>query len=117
MRQRHGDKETLNREPLHKFTPHNLGLSPIPPYRGATARYGSVLLVRSVGRLGPGCRSNTRLGAHYRIAASDDHIYLSLSPSARRFDETAPLSIGNLKSVAFEQSHHDCRRWPIFQAL
>lgn len=40
------DKETLSRKPLYRITPHNLGPSRNPPYRGAITRYGSVLSTR-----------------------------------------------------------------------
>jgi len=39
------DKATLNRKPLHNFTPHNLGLSRNPPCRGEITRYGFVLSI------------------------------------------------------------------------
>lgn len=112
------DKETLNRKPLHNFTPHNLGLSRNPPYRGAMTRYGFVLSIPGSADGETGSRMPFQHASWYPIAASDDQIYLALSLCAQKDWEISrrlPSEILNL--VASQHPHHDCRRWPIFQAL
>lgn len=119
MRQRLGDKTTLERMPLRNFTAHSLGISRKPLCHGAMTRCGfaQAILVWLMGRLGPGCRSHTRLGAHCRMAASDDQLYLTMSPFAPK-DRTRSCDFRSLLDFPdFEHLRHDYRYWRILQAL